>query len=92
MTRDEVTAIRLYFARNVDRYIERRRVMIRASRRLRESLEDIMDVNNAGGSGSNSSRQRSSTGDEDTSTNSLLLDDGSSSGDSGHPTAILPRW
>ena len=87
MTRDEVTAIRLYFARNVDRYIERRRVMIRASRRLRESLEDIMDVNNAGGSGSNSSRQRSSTGDEDSSTNSLVLDDGSSSGNNENPSS-----
>ena len=37
MTRDEVTAIRLYFARSVDRYIERRRVMIRASQRLRNA-------------------------------------------------------
>ena len=71
MTRDEVTAIRLYFARNVDRYIERRRVMIRASRRLRESLEDIMDVNNNGNRAA-SSRQRLNTGE---STNSLLDED-----------------
>lgn len=63
MTRDEVTAIRLYFARSVDRYIERRRVMIRASQRLRNSLNDIV------GSGSSSQRQRSNTGE---STNSLL--------------------
>ena len=35
MTRDEVSAIRLYFARYVDRYIESRRAMILASRRMR---------------------------------------------------------
>ena len=40
MTRDEVTAIRLYFARSVDRYIERRRVMIRASQRLRNATSE----------------------------------------------------
>ena len=40
MTRDEVTAIRLYFARSVDRYIERRRVMIRASQQLRNATSD----------------------------------------------------
>ena len=39
MTRDEVIAIRLYFARSVDRYIERRRVMIRASQRLRNATD-----------------------------------------------------
>ena len=36
MSREEVTAIRLYFARSVDRYIERRRVMIRAARQMRD--------------------------------------------------------
>ncbi|KAL9181749.1 hypothetical protein ACHAXT_012092 [Thalassiosira profunda] len=63
MTRDEVTAIRLYFRRSVDRYIERRRAMIRASRMLRESLGSI-----AGGE----NRARSDTGD---SSNSLLDED-----------------
>lgn len=80
MTRDEVTAIRLYFARSVDRYIERRRVMIRASRRLRESLNDIVNAGideRDGGAGNNpglgsQSRQRSDTGE---SSNSLLEDE-----------------
>eukprot|EP00578_Thalassiosira_sp_NH16_P003854 CAMPEP_0181131350 /NCGR_PEP_ID=MMETSP1071-20121207/30377_1 /TAXON_ID=35127 /ORGANISM="Thalassiosira sp., Strain NH16" /LENGTH=617 /DNA_ID=CAMNT_0023217535 /DNA_START=221 /DNA_END=2074 /DNA_ORIENTATION=- len=72
MTRDEVTAIRIYFARNVDRYIERRRVMIRASQRLRNSLNDIVNVGSmAGGSSSSSRRQRSRINTAE-STNSLL--------------------
>lgn len=38
MTRDEVNIIRSYFARSVDRYIERRRILLRASSQLRNSL------------------------------------------------------
>ena len=67
MTRAEVTAIRLYFARSVDRYIERRRVMIRASQRLRNSLNEIDNTTNS--ATSSPSRARSNTGE---STNSLL--------------------
>ncbi|KAL7555248.1 hypothetical protein ACHAWF_018906 [Thalassiosira exigua] len=69
MTRSEVTAIRLYFARSVDRYIERRRVMIRASRRLRESLRGIVD------GGGSSLRPRSDTSGSGGSSNSLLAED-----------------
>lgn len=46
MSREEVTAIRLYFARSVDRYIERRRVMIRAARQMRDGTN-----NSEGGDG-----------------------------------------
>mmetsp|Transcript_30424 Transcript_30424/g.64407 ORF Transcript_30424/g.64407 Transcript_30424/m.64407 type:complete len:628 (-) Transcript_30424:2393-4276(-) len=82
MTRDEVTAIRLYFARSVDRYIERRRVMIRASRRLRSSLTHIVNGSGVGGGTSPSSRRlRSNTGE---STNSLL---DTEEGDSNQNTA-----
>lgn len=70
MTRDEVTAIRLYFARSVDRYIERRRVMIRASQRLRNSLNEIVNVGSMAGS-SSSRRQRARMNTAE-STNSLL--------------------
>jgi len=63
MTRDEVTAIRLYFARSIDRYIERRRAMIRAARSRTAS-------NNTEGS-SSSSRHRPSTGE---SNHSLTID------------------
>ena len=41
MSRDEVAAIRSYFARSVDRYIERRRAMIRASMLLRDTFEGM---------------------------------------------------
>ena len=68
MTRAEVTAIRLYFARSVDRYIERRRVMIRASQRLRNSLNEIDNTTN-NSTTSSPSRARSNTGG---SANSLL--------------------
>ena len=68
MTRAEVTAIRLYFARSVDRYIERRRVMIRASQRLRNSLNEIANTTN-NSTTSSPSRARSNTGG---SANSLL--------------------
>jgi hypothetical protein len=74
MSRDEVNTIRLYFARSVDRYIERRRILIRASSQLRNSLVDEDNPANANNSGSGRGpRERSDTGD---STNSLL-DDGS---------------
>ena len=74
MTRDEVNAIRLYFARSVDRYIERRRVMLRATQQLRSSINNLdarlrgtRDSQNQ--HGSSTSRQRSDTGE---SNNSLL--------------------
>lgn len=57
MTRDEVTAIRLYFARSIDRYIERRRVMIRAARSMRDGTSS--SNNSEGGA----SRRGSSTGE-----------------------------
>ena len=62
MSRDEVNIIRSYFARSVDQYIERRRILIRASAQLRNSL----------GAG-NSGRDRLDTGDSSNS----LLDNGS---------------
>jgi hypothetical protein len=71
MTRDEVNIIRNYFARSVDRYIERRRILIRASSQLRNGL----GINNAG-------RDRLDTGDSSNS----LLDNGfeeSEEGESG---------
>lgn len=63
MTRDEVNIIRSYFSRSVDRYIERRRILIRASSQLRNSL----------GSDGASGRDRLNTGDSSNS----LLDNGS---------------
>ena len=66
MTRDEVTAIRLYFARSIDRYIERRRVMIRAALQMRDGT---VSANNTDGG---STRHRSSTGE---SNNSLIETD-----------------
>jgi hypothetical protein len=41
MSRDEIAAIRSYFSRSVDRYVERRRTMIRASMLLRETLGNM---------------------------------------------------
>ena len=79
MTRDEVTAIRLYFARSVDRYIERRRVMIRASQRLRNSLNGIVGGGGGDTGASTSTRDRSNTGES--SSNSLLDTDESNDDD-----------
>jgi len=62
MTRDEVTAIRIYFSRSVDRYIERRRVMIRASQRLRESLSEIVNTASGGRAGAGVGASSSSPG------------------------------
>jgi len=88
MSRDEVNTIRLYFARSVDSYIQRRRVMIRASQMIRNrrngrsgNTDVATDGEGATRSTSGdehhlsaltSSRQRSETGE---SANSLL-DDG----------------
>jgi hypothetical protein len=69
MTRDEVNIIRNYFARSVDRYIERRRILIRASSQLRNSL----GINN------NAGRDRLDTGDSSNS----LLDNGSDESEEG---------
>ena len=63
MTRDEVNIIRSYFSRSVDRYIERRRILIRASNQLRNNL----------GTDGASGRDRLNTGDSSNS----LLDNGS---------------
>lgn len=68
MTRDEVNIIRNYFARSVDRYIERRRILIRASSQLRNGL----GINNAG-------RDRLDTGESSNS----LLDNGSEESEEG---------
>jgi len=72
MTRDEVTAIRLYFARSIDRYIERRRAMISAARQMRDGAAS--NNNNEGGASTSSSTSRrgSSSGE---SNNSLIETD-----------------
>jgi len=72
MTRDEVTAIRLYFARSIDRYIERRRAMIRAARQM--MVGAASNNNNEGGASTSSSTSRrgSSSGE---SNNSLIETD-----------------
>ena len=72
MTRDEVTAIRLCFARSIDRYIERRRAMIRAARQMRDWAAS--NNNNKGGASTSSSTSRrgSSSGE---SNNSLIETD-----------------
>ena len=62
MSRDEVNIIRSYFARSVDRYVERRRILIRASAQLRNNLGT-----------ESSGRDRLDTGDSSNS----LLDNGS---------------
>ena len=56
MTRDEVTAIRLYFSRSIDRYIERRRAMIRAARQMRDGTTSSSNTTTP-------SRHGSSTGE-----------------------------
>lgn len=66
MSREEVTAIRLYFARSVDRYIERRRVMIRAARQMRDGTN-----NSEGGEGRTPSLSVPlGSGDENSTTSS----------------------
>ena len=65
MSREEITAIRLYFARSIDRYIERRRTMIRASRLLRDSSPSTI-TNSEGGGGISSPSTTTSSGDEET--------------------------
>ena len=59
MTREEVATIRAYFARSVNRYIDRRRIILAGSRRLRETLDNLNAL---------SQQQRGRT----ESTNSLL--------------------
>mmetsp|Transcript_20813 Transcript_20813/g.43000 ORF Transcript_20813/g.43000 Transcript_20813/m.43000 type:complete len:611 (-) Transcript_20813:214-2046(-) len=71
MSRDEVTALRLYFSRSIDRYIERRRVIIRAANRLRSSLQDFSSrVVPNGSADENTAAAAASTDDE--SGNSLV--------------------
>eukprot|EP00804_Cyclotella_cryptica_P004498 CCRYP_017636-RA/>CCRYP_017636-RA protein AED:0.05 eAED:0.05 QI:992/1/1/1/0.5/0.33/3/250/331 len=93
MTREEVNTIRLYFARSVDRYIERRRILIRASNQMRNRLNRARDSSRSanapaavggGGRSRRESRDRLDTGDD--STNSLLdveLSEGGGSEDDG---------
>eukprot|EP00573_Skeletonema_grethae_P002809 CAMPEP_0201688814 /NCGR_PEP_ID=MMETSP0578-20130828/2517_1 /ASSEMBLY_ACC=CAM_ASM_000663 /TAXON_ID=267565 /ORGANISM="Skeletonema grethea, Strain CCMP 1804" /LENGTH=585 /DNA_ID=CAMNT_0048173273 /DNA_START=253 /DNA_END=2010 /DNA_ORIENTATION=+ len=79
MTRDEVTAIRLYFARSLDRYIERRRVMIRAARQMRDGAAS----NNTTEGGV--SRHGSSTGESNTSHVEIDEETGSSTASTSTP-------
>jgi len=76
MTRDEVTAIRLYFARSIDRYIERRRVMIRAARQMRNGVAS--NITTEGSS--------SSTVESNTSLTEIDEETGSSTSSTSTPT------
>ncbi|KAL7518981.1 hypothetical protein ACHAWX_003785 [Stephanocyclus meneghinianus] len=86
MSREEVNTLRLYFARSVDRYIERRRILIRASNQWRNRSNATRD--SEPDSDVNETRDRSDTGED--STNSLLEveagddDTGDSHGMSSH--------
>jgi len=85
MTRDEVTAIRLYFARSVDRYIERRRVMIRASQRLRNAASTSSDTTPS--PPSSPTRSGSTNSLLDTATESEESNDNAGGGENNDTTA-----